>query len=95
MEYLDHNCIEGIRPETFQRQRPYPWINIQNSLAQEGFERLRTTLPDVSLFERQVGIKRAYGQGSHDRYLLHSQPGLSLPEKGVRHRFLSPPVPAR
>jgi len=80
MEYLNQKCIEGIQPETFQMRPPYPWINIQNTLTPEGFERLRGNLPDVSLFERQVGIKRAYGQGSHDRYLLHYQPGLPLAE---------------
>ena len=80
MEYLDHKCIEMIPTETFQRQRPYPWINMHNTLTPEGFERLRETLPNVSLFDRQVGIKRAYGQGSHDRYLLHYQPGLELAE---------------
>ena len=80
MEYLDRKCLQGIPSETFQRRRPYPWINMQNTLTQEGFERLRGTLPDVSLFERQVGIKRGYGQGSHDRYLLHYQPGLGVGE---------------
>ena len=78
MEYLDQNCINGVRPELFQHRRPYPWVNIQNTLTPEGFESLRETLPDVSLFERQVGKKRAYGQASHDRYLLHYLPGLSL-----------------
>ena len=80
MAYLNQKCIEGIQPETFQMRRPYPWINIQNTLTPEGFERLRGNLPDVSLFERQVGIKRAYGQGSHDRYVLHYRPGLPLAE---------------
>jgi len=78
MEYLDQNSIKGVRPEIFQQQLPYPWVNIQNTLTPEGFESLRQSLPDVSLFDRQVGKKRAYGQGSHDRYLLHYLPGLSL-----------------
>ena len=80
MEYLDRKYVEGVPAATFQRARPYPWINLQNTLTAEGFERLRQTLPEVSLFERQVGKKRAYGQGSHDRYLLHYLPGLELSE---------------
>jgi len=80
MEYLDRNCMQGVAAESFQRARPYPWINMQNTLTAEGFERLRETLPEVSLFERQVGKKRAYGQGSHDRYLLHYLPGLEMAE---------------
>jgi len=78
MDYLNQTSIKAVRPETFQQQQPYPWVNIQNTLTPEGFESLRQTLPDVSLFDRQVGKKRAYGQGSHDRYLLHYLPGLTL-----------------
>jgi len=78
MEYLNRDVIEAIPHETFQAQRPYPWVNMKNTLTPEGFERLRQSLPEVSLFDRQVGIKRAYGQGSHDRYLLHYTPGLQL-----------------
>ena len=78
MEYLNQTSIKAVRPEIFQHQQPYPWVNIQNTLTPEGFERLRETLPDVSLFERQVGKKRAYGQGSHDRYLLHYLPSLTM-----------------
>ena len=80
MEYLNYNYIKSIAPEVFQKQRPYPWINIENTLTPEGFERLRTTLPDVSLFDRNVGVKRTYGQDYHDRYLLHYQQGLTLSE---------------
>jgi hypothetical protein len=53
---------------------------MQNSLTPEGFERLRQTLPNVTLFDRQVGKKRAYGQKSHDRYLLHYQTNTELAE---------------
>jgi hypothetical protein len=80
MEYLNRDCIERISPETFQKQQPYPWVNIQKTLTQQGFEHLRGTLPDVSLFERKVAVKRAHGQGYHDRYILHYHPGLALAE---------------
>ena len=80
MEYLNQSAINGILPEMFHHQFPYPWVNIQNTLTPEGFERLRETLPEVGQFERQVGRKRAYGQGPHDRYLLHYLPGISLEE---------------
>ncbi len=80
MQYVRSNAIEGVSPEAFQKQRPYPWVTFQGTLTEPGFERLRETLPDVSLFERHVGAKRAFGQGYHDRYLLHYHPGLPLAE---------------
>ena len=59
MEYLN---LDAVSYETFQKQHPYPWLNLQGSLTAEGFELLRETLPDNSLFERNVGVKRAHGQ---------------------------------
>ncbi len=80
MEYLNRECIDEVVPETFQQRRPYPWINFQDSLTPKGFEDLRTTLPEVSLFENKVGIKRAHGQGYQDRMLLHYLPGVPVAE---------------
>jgi hypothetical protein len=51
---------------------------MQGSLTTEGYEHLRQTLPEVDKFNKLVGVKRAYGQGPHDRYLLHYQPALEL-----------------
>jgi hypothetical protein len=79
MPYLNQETIDSVSGEAFQKQRPYPWVNIQGTLTPEGFERLRETLPDFSSFERKVGVKRAYGQGPHDRGILHYRPGLELP----------------
>ncbi len=78
MEYLDRQCLAGISPEMFQSRQPYPWISIERTLTGEGYQRLRETLPDVSLYEQQVGMKRGYGQAPHNRYLLHYQPSLPL-----------------
>ena len=80
MEYLNQACIEGIATETFQKRQPYPWINLQESLTAEGFEDLRRTLPESSVFEKRVKTPRAYGQGYQDRFLLHYRPGVSLAE---------------
>jgi hypothetical protein len=80
MQYLNLEAINGVSAEVFQKQKPYPWVNIQGTLTQEGFERLRETLPDFSLFERKVGVKRAYGQAPHDRGILHYQPHLDVPQ---------------
>lgn len=78
MEYLNRKCLESITPESFQTRRPYPWMNIEDSLTPEGYEALRQSLPDVAGFNKMVGVKRGYGQAPHDRYLLHYQPALDL-----------------
>ncbi|HYB60449.1 MAG TPA: 2OG-Fe(II) oxygenase [Methylomirabilota bacterium] len=80
MQYLNRERLEAVSVEGFRNRQPYPWINIEESLTPEGYECLRQTLPEVSSFERQVGIKRGYGQGPHDRYLLHYLPGLGVAE---------------
>ena len=80
MEYLNLEGIEGISAEAFQNQRPYPWVNIPGTLTPQGYERLRETLPDVSTFIPKIGHTRAYGQGSHDRCILHYRPGIDVPD---------------
>lgn len=80
MQYLNRGAIDGVSADAFQKQQPYTWTKITGALPVEGFQLLRETLPDVSLFERKVGIKRAHGQGSHDRAILHYRPGLELPQ---------------
>lgn len=78
MEYLNRDCLRDLSPEEFQRRRPYPWVNIPHSLTAEGYWRLRATLPRVEAFDKQVNVRRAYGQAPHDRYLLHFRPGVEV-----------------
>lgn len=84
MSYLDYDVLANISHATFQNQKPYPWVNIRDTLTREGFEDLRSTLPDISLFEKKVGIKRAHGQGYHDRAILHYRPGVPLAEPWLK-----------
>jgi hypothetical protein len=78
MQYLNHDVLDRTSEEAFQQQPPYPWTSLQNSLTSEGYERLRANLPDIQDFRRMVGVKRAYGQASHDRAILHYLPGMTL-----------------
>jgi hypothetical protein len=80
MNYLNRDCLEKLSAEDFQKRQPYPWAGLEQTLTQEGYERLRETLPAVDGFNKMVGIKRAYGQGPHDRFLLHYRPGLDIAE---------------
>ncbi|MDH5428081.1 MAG: 2OG-Fe(II) oxygenase [Nitrospirota bacterium] len=78
MTYLNFPRLTAIDPKPFQQARPYPWMNPEGLLTQEGHEQLLATLPDVSQFERRFGVKRAHGQHSHDRFTLEYQDGLPL-----------------
>ena len=71
MQYFNQSAIDGVSADVFQKQQPYPWTNITGTLNAEGFQLLHEGLPDISLFEHTVGINRAYGQGPHDRAILH------------------------
>jgi hypothetical protein len=80
MSYLDASRLDAVQTAAFQGQLPYPWINPQGLLTDDGFRRLTETLPDVSQFERVFGKARAHGQRSHDRYTLEYHKSLDLPE---------------
>jgi len=70
MRYLDFERLEEIDPVAFRARKPYPWTASENLLTDEGFEKLRQSLPDISLLERRFGEQRKAGQAPHDRYSL-------------------------
>ena len=79
MEYLNRKVLESLPTENFQKAEPYPFAHIDRSLTPAGYERLRATLPGLENFDRHEGMKRAYGQAPHNRYMLHYKAGLELP----------------
>ena len=78
MTYLDFQRLSSIDPKQFHHNTPYPWMNPKGLLTSMGHEQLLATLPDVSLFQRRFGVKRAHGQQSHDRFTLEYQNDLPL-----------------
>jgi len=80
VEYVNVEGLRAASAEAFQRQHPYPWLRVEKTLTDEGFGRLCENMPDTSLFNREEGVKRAYGHGSHNRYSLHYRPGMKLPK---------------
>ncbi len=80
MTFLNLERINQIDHVAFQSQKPYPWINSENLLTEEGYQRLLDTLPDLSLFEQLFGKSRKYGQQSHDRYSLEYHDDLAVPQ---------------
>jgi len=80
MEYLNYAKMETVDGAAFRAQQPYPWINPEGMLTDEAYRALRNNLPDVAMFQKVFGVKRAHGQTSHDRYTLEYTPELQLPE---------------
>ncbi len=80
MQYIDFYRFKAIDPTGFRATQPYPWINPQGLLTNEGYQRLLDNMPDVSLFEKKFGYGRIAGQKPHDRYSLEYAPGTPVPE---------------
>lgn len=78
MQYLDFERLEAIDPHAYQTQKPYPWVNPEGLIHDEGYEELLNTLPALSLFKEVYGVKRAHGQMPHDRHNLEYHPDLPL-----------------
>jgi hypothetical protein len=78
MDYLNRSRIDRVSHEAFQTREPYPWVDIEEILTPEARELLGQNLPDSAIFDRRIGVKRAFGQGYHDRFILHYHPSLDL-----------------
>ena len=70
MTYLNFERLNEIDPIAFQSRKPYPWINPEGLLTEDGSRGLKETLPEVSEFKEYFGASRKFGQQSHDRYAL-------------------------
>ena len=78
MHYLNPAVLDTIDPAAFRAQLPYPWINPQYFIAENGFAELLETMPDLSRFRAFFGKQRKHGQSSHDRYVLDYEDGMEL-----------------
>ena len=80
MQYLNFEKLEAIDPQEFRSTSPYPWINPQGLITDEGFELLLQNMPELHLFEKKFGYERIAGQKPHDRYSLEFAPDTPVPE---------------
>lgn len=78
MSYLDFDRLKATDPASFQNRHPYPWLNPEGLLTDDGYRQLVETLPDVSQFDAIFGRDRMYGQQSHDRYALEYDDDLPV-----------------
>jgi hypothetical protein len=80
MQYINQAVMDRLAAAAFQSQEPYPWLNPQGFLTEDGYQRLVATLPPVDLFEERFGEKRKHGQQPHDRLALDYRADLPLSE---------------
>ena len=79
MQYLNFDRFRAIDPAAFAATQPYPYINPEGLLTDEGYQSLLDNMPDVSQFEKKFGYERIAGQKPHDRYSLEYTSDLSVP----------------
>lgn len=83
-KYLDVDKLHALDPAEFRAAWPYPSLNPEGLIKDEGFAVLSANMPDVALFERSFGYRRRAGQKPHDRYSLEFTTGLEVPEPWQR-----------
>lgn len=79
MQYLNSELIRSIDAQAFRNAHPYPWMNPQGFLTEEGFAELLANMPEVETFNAFFGKQRNYGQRSHDRYVLEYTDEVQIP----------------
>ena len=79
MQYINSHRLRELNSAEFRQQQPFPFMNIQSFLTDEGFRELCQNLPPISMFHKEFGKKRGYGQDSHDRWVLQYRDGLDIP----------------
>jgi hypothetical protein len=78
VKYIDIDTLKGIDATAFRAVAPFPWINPQGFLRDEGFAELAANMPDISLFESHFGYARKNNQAEHRRYTLEYEKGLDI-----------------
>ncbi len=78
MRYLDLERLKAIDVSRFRATKPYPWVNPEKLLTDEGFGALYENLPDLPLFNREFGVQRSHGQYPHDRLALEYRDDLPI-----------------
>jgi len=80
MTILDMERLNAIDTDAVLRQKPYPYLPAHALITDEGYSRLRRSLPPRERFSTVFGRRRRYGQAPHDRYVLQYRPWQSYPE---------------
>lgn len=67
---FNNSKLKSVDRNVFKNTSPSPRHSFNSLLSDEYFIQLTKTFPSLNLFEKHVGIPRAKGQRSHDRWYL-------------------------
>jgi hypothetical protein len=87
MRYIDFNELDKIDAQSYQGQKPFPWINPLGLLTERGYLALLETLPDLSQFGSSFGLQRKNDQQPHDRFILEYTEHLEIAD--VWHEYVA------
>jgi len=87
VNFLDEAKLNALTAAEFEGAAPYPWLNPEGLLTDDGHRLLVERAPDPGLFRGTFGKSRRYGQASHDRYVLDYDE--SLPIDACWHEFVA------
>jgi hypothetical protein len=95
--FINYDLLREFPAEGFAAVTPFPWADLQQFLAPEGFRSLYESFPSLDLFEQHSGIERVYGQKPHDRYYLAYEKSIyhdegERPARGVLTHDELPPA---
>ncbi len=76
---LNWPLLDSIQASDFRNAEPYPWLNFQGALREDGYRALTAEHPDLELFSYYFNQPRKHGQRPHNRYTLEWHEGLALP----------------
>jgi len=76
--YLNQQVLDSIDTRSFQEQSPFPWVNPQYFVTGSHWQSLLDSMPAIDQFRAFFGKQRKHGQGSHDRYVLDYEDGMTL-----------------
>lgn len=79
MKYLNANYMANFDKDIFQKADPFPFAVFDKLVNEEAYQELINNLPDIKHFTKSVGKERAYGQKSHDRYILEYENPADVP----------------
>lgn len=77
MKFLDTNALAQVDARAFQSRHPFPWMNPHALICNEGFEQLRSELPELSLFKLDPHYAR--DKRAKNRWELFYEENLSVP----------------
>ncbi len=79
MTYLNWSVLDKIDAPSFHTTKPYPWLNPEGVLTEEGRKALQAEFPEMKLFRASFGMARQFGQKPHDHYELFYDSTVPVP----------------